>query len=302
MGRRKSGSGTFPLLPVFIPSPGPRTGTQLSFLGLGPLFKTLVIICVVCAPLFAAGQRASDFDAAGENRIIDLVNQERTQHGLPPLVKDDKLTRAARLHTEVMVEKHELSHRVGDEPILREREAATGLDFDAAGENVAYDANVEHAHVEFMHSPGHRANILGAKFNAVGVGIMRSGNLIWITEDFAQRLGVTSASEAAGIVANKFAALRRAAGSPPAAEHAVPELGRIACDMARKDHLDSTAAKHLPNVHEVMAWTTPNPAELPKQVRSLADDRNATNYSLGVCFASSASYPNKVFWFVMTLN
>ncbi|WP_049761782.1 CAP domain-containing protein [Candidatus Korobacter versatilis] len=265
------------------------------------MFKRLLILCLLSAPLFAAGQRASDFDPKAEDEIIALINQERTQRGLAPLIKDDRLTRAARVHTQLMVEKHELSHRLAEEPALRERVSVTGISFNAAGENVAYDANVQHAHVEFMHSPGHRANILGAKFNSVGVGVLRSGNLVWVTEDFAERIGVTSASEAAGIVINKFAAMRRAAGSPPATEHALPELGKMACDMAHKDHLDSHEAKNLPNVHEVMVWATPNPAELPSKLKNLADDRNSTTYSLGVCFAASPTYPSKVFWMVMTL-
>ena len=51
----------------------------------------------------------------------------------------------------------------------------------------------------------------------------------------------------------------------------------------------------------VLAWTATDPGKLPTQVKQLADDKIATNYSLGVCFASSASYPNKVFWLVLAV-
>jgi uncharacterized protein YkwD len=263
------------------------------------LKRLLAIFVVFMAPLCALAQRSSDFDPAGEDQIIALINQERTERGLEPVVKDDSLTRAARLHTQLMVEKHELTHRLSDEPVLRDRVAVTGLAFDAAGENVAYDGSVQHAHVEFMHSPGHRANILLPKFNAVGVGVVHSGNLVWVTEDFAQKMGVTSASEAAGIVKTKFSELRKKVGSPPSEEHTMPELGRIACDMARKDHLDTQTPRKLADAKGVLAWTASDPAKLPEQVRQLAEQRNTTNYSLGVCYASSASYSNKVFWIVM---
>ena len=265
------------------------------------MFKRLVVFLLFCSPLLATAQHTSDFDSEAEKEIIRLINKERTERGLPALATDERLTRAARTHTELMVKRHELSHRLTDEAVLRERVAVTGLAFDAAGENVAYDANVEHAHVEFMHSPGHRANILQTRFNSVGVGIVHSGSLIWVTEDFAQRMGVTTASEAATIVKKKFAELRRSSGSPPASEHTLGDLGEIACNMAKKDRLDTQSARRIAGVHEVMAWTASDPAELPKQVKAMADDRGATKYSLGVCYAASASNPNKIFWMVMAL-
>jgi hypothetical protein len=266
------------------------------------LLKRLLILTLLLTPALALAQRGTDFDAKAENEIVTLINQERAQRGMGPVRIDDRLTRAARLHTELMIEKHELSHRLIDEPVLSARLADTGVDFEVAGENVAYDATAPHAHDEFMHSPGHKANILNPKFNAVGLGVMHSGNLIWVTEDFAERMGVTSASEAASIVMNKYGELRKASGSPPATEHTMPTLGRVACEMAHKDRVDTQAARgDIPNVRGVMAWTAADPAKLPAQVKKLADDRGSTTYSLGVCFASSTSYPNKVFWMVMAV-
>jgi cysteine-rich secretory family protein len=264
--------------------------------------KHFLIFCLLLVtPLLAAAQRASDFDYRQESEIIDLINKERSDRGLPPVRIDLLLTNAARLHTQLMIEKHELSHRLSEEPVLRDRIANTGLAFSVAGENVAYDANAQDAHIAFMHSPGHKANILNPDFDHVGVGIMHQGNLIWVTEDFAKRLGTTSASEAASIITDKYSELRRKAGSPPAAEHVVPALGKMACQMAHNDHIDTVAARKLPNVRGVLAWTATDPAKLPTQVKQLADDRVATNYSLGACFASSASYPNKVFWLVLAV-
>lgn len=263
--------------------------------------KRFLILCLLFAPLLAFAARTGDFDSAAENEIVALINKERTERGLKPVHLDERLTKAARLHTEGMIEKHDLTHRLSGEAVLRERVAATGIPFDVAGENVAYDANAHSAHVSFMHSPGHRANILEPKFNAVGIGVEHSGNIIWVTEDFARRMDTTSASEAASIINKKFGELRRAEGSPPAKEHANPMLGSIACNMAREDKLDTKSPRSLPNVRGVMAWTATDPGALPRQVKQLADDRTATKYSLGVCYASSASYPNKVFWLVMAI-
>jgi uncharacterized protein YkwD len=263
--------------------------------------KRILIFCLFFTPLFATAQRAANFDPQAESEFVKLINQERTERGLGPLLMDDRLTLAARRHTELMIGKHELTHKLVDEQVLRDRVALTGIDFEIAGENVAYDADTPHSHDAFMHSPGHRANILNPKFNAVGIGVMRSGNLMWVTEDFAQRLGVTSALEAARIIKTKYGDLRKKAGSPAAAEKTIASLGHVACDMARADKLDTQSPRSLPNVRGVMAWTAADPAKLPRQVTQLADDRQATKYSLGVCFASSSSYPNKVFWLVMAI-
>ncbi|HEY3929372.1 MAG TPA: CAP domain-containing protein [Candidatus Koribacter sp.] len=266
-----------------------------------PVLKRLLILCLLATPAFAVSHRASDFDPQGEEQILQLINKERTERGLGALHLDARLTEAAREHTERMVEHHELTHKLATEPVLSDRVAATGIDFQAAGENVAYDMNVDHAHVEFMHSPGHRANILQAKFNAVGIGVMHNGNLVWVTEDFAERQGTTSASEAASIVGVKYSALRKKVGSPAASERPLPKLGRVACEMAKHDKLDTKSPRSIADVRGVLAWTAADPAKLPEQVRRLADDKKATTYSLGVCYASSASYPNKVFWMVMAI-
>ena len=264
------------------------------------MLKRIAIVCLLAAPLFAGvAQRASAYDEEGENAMIALINKERAEQGLQPVHLDERLTHAARLHTEMMIQRHELSHRLEGEGVLRDRLAATAIDFEVAGENVAYDATPQHAHIEFMHSPGHRANILQSKFNAVGIGIVHSGNLIWVTEDFAQRLGTTSASEAAAIVMKKYAELRKKEGSPKAHEQTIPQLGAIACQMAKKDKLDTQSARGLANMRGVLAWTAADPAKLPDQVKKLADDQIAKNYSVGVCFASSTSYPNKVFWLLL---
>ena len=252
-------------------------------------------------PLLAIAQRASDFDLQTEDEIVTLINKERTDRGMAPVRIDHLLTNAARQHTQLMIEKHELSHKLSEEPVLRERIADTGLAFSVAGENVAYDANARNAHIAFMHSPGHRANILNPTFSHVGIGVMHSGNVIWVTEDFAKRMGTTSASEAASMVMDEYIDLRRKVGSPPAAEHVMPQLGKIACEMAHNDHLDTQSPRKLPNIRGVLAWTATDPAKLPVQVKQLASDKVATQYSLGACFASSASYPNKVFWLVLAV-
>ena len=71
--------------------------------------------------------------------IVALINKERAERGMAPVQIDTTLTVAARRHTELMIDHHELTHKLSDEPVLRDRLAEAGAVFDIAGENVAYD-------------------------------------------------------------------------------------------------------------------------------------------------------------------
>src|SRR5205823_5914393 len=105
--------------------------------------------------------------------------------GLSELKWDDKLMQSARKHTERMKSAHSLSHQVDGEPVLLQRIAATGLRFNASAENVAYATNPDDLHPGWMHSEGHRKNILNPQYNSVGIGVMKAGDVYYATQNFA---------------------------------------------------------------------------------------------------------------------
>src|SRR5438552_3036284 len=108
---------------------------------------------------------------AAEQRLFDLLNSERIQQKLPALSLDQDLVEAARKHSEAMAKGKRLAHQMPGEASLNPRIAAAGARFDAVAENVAHSGSVEDAHVELLHSAGHRANILSREYDAVGIGI-----------------------------------------------------------------------------------------------------------------------------------
>jgi uncharacterized protein YkwD len=129
------------------------------------------------------GELTPDPDA--EQRMLDLVNGERTQVGLQPLVADDRLRGVARAHSLEMFQQDYFSHTSTTAGSPFDRMHAAGITFLVAGENLAYAPNVEVAHQGLMNSPGHRANILRAEFGRVGIGVIRSqlqGSMF--TQDF----------------------------------------------------------------------------------------------------------------------
>ena len=238
-------------------------------------------------------------DDAAEARMVQLLNQSRAEQGLSPLTVDNRLTQAARKHTQLMVQHAALSHQFPGESPMQTRFSDSELPSDREGENVALSQDIGSAHQELMDSPPHRANILDPNYNVVGVGVIRSGANLYVTEDFARRLPEYSEPEAEATLQHAVAKYATSQGLTAPAFKPQPELRRLACDMALNDALENQRAAKLPGVHEVFVWTAGDPAKLPKGVDALLSHPLPSGYSLGACFAPSVSYPGGVYWVVM---
>jgi uncharacterized protein YkwD len=120
-----------------------------------------------------------------ELQLLDLANRARAEAGLGPLRSDEGLTTAARKHSALMASHKRLSHDLPGEPGLPQRLAATSsLQFSAEGENVGVAPSAAEVHRAFMNSPHHRENLLNPDYNVAGFAVVRSGNMIYVTEDF----------------------------------------------------------------------------------------------------------------------
>jgi uncharacterized protein YkwD len=115
------------------------------------------------------------FDPAAEGRMLELLNRERTERGLNPLVIDETLRESARRHSVDMFQRGYFAHVDPEGRTPFERMRSTGARFRAAGENLALAPTVEIAHNGLMNSPGHRANILSTSFGRVGIGAADGG-------------------------------------------------------------------------------------------------------------------------------
>ncbi len=249
--------------------------------------------------LFAAAsyaQAAAPYAPESEQEIVRLVNQERQSRGLATLVVDERLLQAARLHSQRMAATGEVEHLVAGEPVLTLRLRA--LRFDVSGENVALAADAARAHTALMHSPGHRANILDAQFNAIGVGVVRTEKGIYVTEDFARRLPEVSVDEAEAQIADGLNRLRRAAGMPILNRLPASELRTRACGMADNNRLDPNAGLLSGKVSNSVAFTATDLTQLPASLQRLKT-QPASAFSVGACYRSSAHYENPVFWIIL---
>jgi uncharacterized protein YkwD len=127
-----------------------------------------------------AGRRPTEQDLAGiRTATLCLVNRERAAQGERPLTPNPQLERAAQSHTESMVFGGYLEHDGprGETPLSRMR--ATGYISRSrvyeVGENIGWgtlwQATPRAIVAAWMASPGHRANILNARFRDTAIGV-----------------------------------------------------------------------------------------------------------------------------------
>jgi uncharacterized protein YkwD len=132
----------------------------------------------------ASGTTSSGLTAA-EQQAFNLLNADRTSNGLPALKLNAKLTSLADSYAQDMINRHFFAHTnpEGLSPFDRMRQA--GIPYTYAGENLAINSSVPNAEVAFMNSPGHRANILDANYNQVGLGVEVSpSGQVYVVQEF----------------------------------------------------------------------------------------------------------------------
>lgn len=144
----------------------------------------------------------SQSQPAEAEQLFALANQSRAQAGLQPLAWNAELAAAAMKHCQRMVVEGALSHRYAGELDLTERAAQAGAHFSVIEENIALGQYPDQIHVDWMHSPGHRANLLSRDVDHVGIAVIaRAGNL-YAVEDFSQGVQSLGPERAEAQVAN----------------------------------------------------------------------------------------------------
>jgi uncharacterized protein YkwD len=139
--------------------------------------KSLIALAValaIAAPLSAF----RDSPTTNEEALVAAMNRERAANGLKPLRVNLELALAAEDRIHDLFAKHYFAHVSPDgmQPFVWADRR--GYSYRTIGENLATGYAVPDAVVDgWMHSPGHRANILGRDFDEVGVAIAEGSPL-----------------------------------------------------------------------------------------------------------------------------
>jgi len=116
-------------------------------------------------------------DKRAAKAMLCLINKQRRHHHLKPLRRQREQAKAARGHNELMVRRRCFSHECPGEPDLVGRLTKVGYLPCACSwgvaENIAYGGGAQGSPRNvvdmWMHSAGHRANILNGSYRHIGV-------------------------------------------------------------------------------------------------------------------------------------
>ena len=127
-----------------------------------------------------------------ERRAFEQTNLVRRKHGLQPFVWDSELCRLARAHSENMGRLKFFSHSTPNGHHLKARARNAGIRYVVIAENIAFNMGYDDpggfAVERWMVSPGHRANILYAGFEAMAVGtFVAPDGSVFLTQTFITR-------------------------------------------------------------------------------------------------------------------
>lgn len=259
---------------------------------------TLRLFSIFLAVCLSALLHAQVGLSSGEQKLFNLLNQERKKAGLPQFRWDYHLAESARAHTELMAQRNVLTHQFPGEAVLGERIGATGARFNGAAENVAQGDiggdTVGLIHTSLMNSPEHRGNILSPKYNAVGLAIVSQDNEMYVTEDFSHSLPAYSDGQFRDAVIAAFNKARQENQLPAVAIRDNPQIHDLACSEYDKPEIP----QGLSNALDTVVFTSSEPEKLPSDMQTPARDPALHRMSIGVCFHPDQQHGYANFWVV----
>ncbi len=131
--------------------------------------------------------------AAAEQAAFGLINQNRVERGLAPLVWSDELAAVARLHSQNMAEFKFFSHRGLDNKLVSDRADALKIGrWRSIGENIAFNRGftdpVGKAVELWLDSPTHKRNMMDPSWKESAVGVARAADgSVYFTQVFLLR-------------------------------------------------------------------------------------------------------------------
>ena len=123
----------------------------------------LALVLVILRPVPGRSTDTNSLLSPFEEKLLEFINQYRTNHGLHPLLFDPGLYKLAKKHSTYMDERDELSHDHFDE-----RFEQSGKSFCA--ENVGWNSRTPDAQFRaWRSSQGHNVNMLNEKVRKAGI-------------------------------------------------------------------------------------------------------------------------------------
>ena len=231
---------------------------------------------VLCSVLFGhAGhaQTSAGPDLRGDSgQLFALANQARAQAGVGRLQWDPALAEAALAHCRRMVQEGPIAHRYGGEPDVSGRAAQAGAHFSVIEENVAIGPSPEGIQNEWMHSPGHRENLLSPEVDHVGIAVIAALGVLYAVADYSRAVAQLAPAQ----VEARVAALIRPSGATILRDSS---LARAAC------RTNQGVPSGGPEPRFIMRWQSGDLSRLPQQLIDRLESGNFHQAAVGSCAA-----------------
>ena len=232
-------------------------------------FVKLLILTTALAtsPMASAQGGALPNVMTANQQIMALANRARAEEGAGRLEWDPALAAAALYHCRRMAAEGPIAHRYNGEADLAGRAGQAGAHFDLIEENVAVGPSAAVIHEEWMHSPGHRSNLLSPDVNRIGVAVVESRGVLYAVADYSRVVESLTASQ----VEARVAGLIRERGVSVVAD---ASLARRACGM------DSGVPQ---GAGFVMRWQGADLAQLPRALEDRLTSGRYRRAAVGSC-------------------
>jgi hypothetical protein len=239
-----------------------------------------VFFCLVLCALLIAAQRfgmAQNADGTvvqtAAQQLLVLANQSRAENGADRLRWDPALAAAALKHCRRMAAEGPISHRYEGEADLAARAGQAGAHFSVIEENVAVGPSAAVIHEGWMHSQGHRSNLLSADVDRAGIAVVASRGVLYAVADYSRAVEVMGAREAEA----RVAALIKQSGLTIINDASV---AREACTM------DSGVPRSAtPHPGFIMRWQDSQLEHLPSALTSRLSSGQYHRAAVGSCQA-----------------
>jgi hypothetical protein len=232
--------------------------------------KLLILTAALATSPMAFGQGGALQNVMTANQqIMAFANRERAETGAGRLEWDPALAAAALYHCRRMAAEGPIAHRYNGEADLVGRAGQAGAHFDFIEENVAVGPSAAVIHDEWMHSPGHRSNLLSPDVNRIGVAVVESRGVLYAVADYSHVVQSLTAAQ----VEARVAGLIKERGVSIVAD---ASQARRACDA------DSGAPQ---GAGFIMRWQGADLARLPRALEDRLASGQFQRSAVGSCAA-----------------
>lgn len=122
--------------------------------------------------------RTGTVDVSAEADFLNRTNSLRASLGLPALRSNSELTSKARSWSQTQADAGTIFHSTLTDGVTQ--------NWHRLGENVGMGPDVVSIHDALVRSPRHYENLADSGFTEVGIGVVRQGNAIYVSQVFIE--------------------------------------------------------------------------------------------------------------------